>query len=348
MKKTNLLLLSLILSLSLSYAQSGGKGSYAFLNLVTSPRIAALGGNSLAVWDHDLTAAAVNPSLITPNLSNSIALNFVDYYTDVSYGSVYFSRTFKKYGSFTGGIHYIDYGKFDAANTGGELTGTFKAAEYAPHIGWGRSLDSNFSIGANLKPVFSYLDDVRSFGLGVDIGAAYHNEHNLTLTFLARNVGRQITKEGGNEETEAYPFTMEIGVSKRLKHMPFRYFITYHHIEKFDLTYADPLTDKPEVDPLTNEPVKEDKIGDFADKFARHFIIGGEFLPSKNFSVRMGYNYMRRQELGVDTRMSTVGFSWGFGFRIRQFQFNYARSTHHLAGSPNYINITADLNRWIH
>lgn len=348
MKKFILLVLFVSYSTIFVQAQSGGQGTYSFLNLVTSPRIAAMGGNTLAVWDHDLATAAVNPSLLTPKISNNLVLNFVDHYADVNYGSVYYSRTFKKYGSFSGGLHYIDYGKFDAANTGGELTGTFKASEYALQLGWGRSLDSNFSVGANLKPVFSYLEEVRSFGLGVDVGASYHNDKNMTVAFLARNIGRQITKKGGSGETEAYPFTMEIGLTKRLKHLPFRYSITYHHIEKFDLTYKDPLTDKPDIDPLTNEPVKEDKIGDFADKLARHFIIGGEFLPTKNFSIRMGYNYMRRKEMGVSTRMSTVGFSWGFGFRVKQFQFNYARSTNHLDGSPNYVSIAADLNKWLH
>lgn len=347
MKKSLFVITFIIVTASCVNAQSGGNGTYAFLNLVTSPRIAAMGGNTLSVWDDDLAVAAVNPSLITPKMSNNLVLNFADYYTDVNYGSAYYSRTFKKYGSFTGGIHYIDYGIFDRTNTGGDITGTIEASEYAIQLGWGRSLDSNFSIGANLKPVFSYLDSERSFGLGVDVGASYHNKNDLTVSVLARNAGRQITKEATGE-MEAYPFTMEIGVTKRLKHLPFRYSIIYHHIEKFDLTFTDSLTDKPSVDPLTNEAVKEDKVGDFADKLARHFIIGGEFLPSKNFSIRLGYNFMRRQELGVDSRMSTIGFSWGFGFRIKQFQFNYSRSTFHLAGSPNYISIATDINKLIH
>jgi opacity protein-like surface antigen len=329
------------------FAQSGGNTTYPFLNLVTSARIAAMGGNSLAVYDHDLGLAAVNPSLLSPQMSNQLAMQFVDYYTDINYGSVYFSRTFKKAGSFSAGIHYIDYGKFDRTDVGGDIIGSFVASEYAMQIGWGRRLDSNFSIGANIKPVVSYMDGDRSVGLGTDLAATYHNsKKDLAVSFLARNAGRQISREAPGE-MESFPFTTEIAVTKRLKHLPFRYSITYHHLEKFDLTFSDPLVDDPSIDPLTNQPIKEDKVGKFADKLARHFIIGGEFMPSKNFSVRLGYNYLRRKELGVDTRMSTVGISWGFGFRIKQFQFNYARSANHLAGSPNYISLIASLGDWI-
>jgi hypothetical protein len=45
----------------------------------------------------------------------------------------------------------------------------------------------------------------------------------------------------------------------------------------------------------------------------------------------------------VPEKASTVGFSWGFGFRVAAFQFSYARSTYHLVGSPNFITITANL-----
>ena len=336
-----------VLFITGSFAQSGGNSSYPFLNLVTSARIASMGGNSLAIYDNDLGLAAVNPSLISPDMHHQLAMQFVDYYTDINYGSVYFSRTFKKVGSFTAGIHYIDYGKFDRTDVGGDITGSFSASEYAMQIGWGRRLDSSFSIGANIKPVVSYMDGDRSVGLGTDLAATYHNPKNdLAVSLLVRNAGRQISREAPGE-MEAFPFTAELAVTKRLKHLPFRYSITYHHLEKFDLTFKDPLVDDPAIDPLTNQPVKEDKVGKFADKLARHFIIGGEFMPSKNFSVRLGYNYMRRQELGVDTRMSTVGISWGFGFRIKQFQFNYARSANHLAGSPNYISLIASLGEWI-
>jgi len=76
----------------------------------------------------------------------------------------------------------------------------------------------------------------------------------------------------------------------------------------------------------------------------RHLIIGAEFALARNFYLRMGYNYQRRKELRVASRISTVGFSWGFGMRISKFHFSYARATYHLAGSPNIITITTNLS----
>jgi hypothetical protein len=39
-----------------------------------------------------------------------------------------------------------------------------------------------------------------------------------------------------------------------------------------------------------------------------------------------------------------VGFSWGVGLRIYKFKINYARSTYHQVGSPNYLSLTFDIN----
>jgi hypothetical protein len=71
--------------------------------------------------------------------------------------------------------------------------------------------------------------------------------------------------------------------------------------------------------------------------------LGGEFQIHKNFALRAGYNYKRRQELKVDSRKLMVGFSWGFAFRVKRFHFTYARSTYPLASSPNYFSITTSL-----
>jgi len=78
----------------------------------------------------------------------------------------------------------------------------------------------------------------------------------------------------------------------------------------------------------------------------RHIVLGAELNITKFLSIRGGYNYGRRQDNGVTTKMSTVGFSWGLGLRISKFHFSYARSRYHLAGSPNYITLTFNLQEF--
>ncbi len=326
-----------------SYGQPGGQGTYQFLNMATSARSAALGGNILAIKDNDVSLALMNPSLITKEMDKTLALNFVDYYTDINYGSVTGSLTFEKYGSFTGSIQYVDYGKFTQTDANGNIMGEFIAAEYAFIVGWGRQLDSNFSIGANIKGLYSHMFTDITNGLGADVAASYTvPSRNFTISLVARNAGKQINGYLPNQ-TEPLPFQLSLALSKKLKHLPFRYSIVYSRLDRYDLSYDDPSEDK--VDPLTNEPIKEDKVGKFFDNLGRHFIIGGEYTPSNALALRVGYNYGRRQEMGVDTRKSTVGFSWGIGLKIKQFQFNYSRSTYHLAGSPNYVSVVANLGQ---
>lgn len=334
-----------IFNIQSSFSQPGGNGTYQFLNLATSPRSAAMGGSILAIKDNDVSLALMNPSLITKEMDKALAFNYVDYYSDINYGSITGSKTFNKLGSFAASMQFVNYGKFTQADASGNVMGEFLAAEYAFALGWGRQLDSNFSIGANVKGMYSHMFSDITDGIAADVAASYNvPARNFTISLVARNIGKQL-RGYANGITEPLPFQLSVALSKKLKHLPFRYSIIYNRLDQYDLSYDDPAADK--VDPLTNEPIKKDKVGKFFDNLGRHFIIGGEFTPSNALALRVGYNYERRKELGVDTKMSTVGFSWGLGLRIKQFQFNYSRSTYHLAGSPNYVSIVVDLGKLI-
>ena len=351
MKKSFILPLFLFIIISfsnnLSYSQIGGDNTYEFLNMPNSARIAALGGNFLAIKDNDITLALANPSIITSDMHNQLALSFVDYFSDINYGFVSYSRTFPEIGSFVGTMQFIDYGKFTLADETGQKYGNFKASEYALNVGWGRELDSAFSIGANFKMIYSALESYTSFGIAVDVAGSYHiAKKQFTVSFIARNIGLQL-KSYRTGNSEPLPFELQLGLSKRLKHLPFRYSILLTHLEKWDLTYENTNNPSGGTDPITGEPNKKGGFEKFGDKLMRHIVIGGEFLITKNFSVRIGYNYQRRQELKVDSKLSTVGFSWGLGLRISKFHFSYSRSAYHLVGSPNYITITTCLSDFV-
>lgn len=325
-------------------AQTGGNQTYKFLNLTNSPRVAALGGNFLAIKDNDVLLTLSNPSLITPEMNNSLGMSFIDYYTDISYGYAIYSHDFEKIGTYTASFQYGSYGSFTYADETGTTGGEFNASDLAFNIGWARALDSSFSIGANLKFIYSSLESYNSYGLGVDVAGTYQAPRSgLTFSLIGRNIGTQL-KPYVSGQNETLPFELQFGLSNKLKHLPFRYSLLLTNLQKWDLTYDDPNDPDQQYDPITNEPIEESGASQFFDKALRHVVIGGEFLPFKSISIRMGYNYQRRQELGVSSRMSTVGFSWGLGVKISKFQFNYARSAYHLAGSPNFISITTNLS----
>ncbi|NVO02472.1 MAG: type IX secretion system protein PorQ [Bacteroidetes bacterium] len=350
--KTKLILLVFLLSFFVSnfqsFAQIGGSTTYQFLNLPNSARISALGGNALAIKDGDLSLALYNPSLLSKSMNNHLALSFVDYYSDINYGFASYSRTFKKLGVFDAGIQFASYGKFTEASETGDVLGTFKSSDYCLSFGWAKPLDSMFSIGANLKTIYSnYYQQYNSFGIAVDVAATYFNsKKNLSVSLIAKNIGRELHSYVHNNP-EPLPFEVQLGVSKKLEHVPFRISVVVQHLEKWDLTYEDPNNPTLTVDPLTNEPIPEKKFSKFADKLGRHFVFGGEFAIMKSLFVRVGYNYQRRKELLVDSRKSTVGFSWGLGIKISKFQISYARAKYHLVGSPNTITVCTNLSDFI-
>lgn len=336
----SLFLPAILLTSLAAHAQIGGKYVYQFLNVPASARIAALGGTLITVKDHDLNTALQAPSLINPSMDRSLALSGVLYPDGVKFGNAAFARDYGKLGTFLAYMHYANYGEFRETNVFGDQEGTFRAADYALNLGWGYQYNPLFSVGAGMKFIYSDYYLYNSFGIGVDISATYLDTvNNWTATILARNAGAQIDYYvKGN--AEPLPIELLLGVSKRLKHTPLRFNITYRHLQKFDLSYNDPF-DLSGVDPLTGE-AQQKKIN-FWNKLSRHFIIGTEILLSRNFHLRAAYNFQRRRELVVDTAPGTVGFSFGFGLKISKFVLGYGRGNFHQAGGADHFSITMNL-----
>ncbi len=324
-------------------AQENGQYAFTFLEQPVSARTVALGGNMAAIYDHDITLAFVNPSLIDAQMNNDLGLSYVNFFAGVNYGLAQYSRTFQKAGSFLASLQYINYGQFDYANPDGTRSGTFGAADYALNVGWGRPLSPNLSIGASGKLISSYYETYQAFGIAVDVAGTYRTDDGWTFSLVASNIGTQL-KGYVSGVTAPLPFNLQAAASKQLEHVPLRLCIGITHLEKWNLSLADSLNPAGGIDPLTGKPVPLSGISNFGDHLMRHLVFGGELSLGKNLTLRAGYNYLRRKELTISERQGLVGFSWGFGIRISHFRINYARTTYHLAGSPNYFTLTTSLD----
>ncbi|HNW89303.1 MAG TPA: type IX secretion system protein PorQ [Bacteroidales bacterium] len=340
MKRISAILFSVFFTVNV-FGQTGGNNTYEFLNLPTSARVAALGSNFLAANDDDLSLAVINPSLIGENLHHQISLSFAEYISDVNYGTVAYSHTFKKAGSFATALQFINYGRFIEADETGLTYGNFSGGEYAFTLGWGRKLHKNFLLGADLKMIYSQLEKYNSFGLAVDVAGTYFSEKNgFMASVIFKNIGRQLDAYvPGN--IEPLPFEIQLGISQRFKKLPLRYSVVYNHIEKWDLTYTDPRISS--VDPMTGDTISRGKVEIFADKLMRHFTLGMEFYPAKRFYISIGYNYQRRHELRTEIKKGIVGFSFGCGINVYKFRISYAWAKYHLKGSPNTFTIATNL-----
>jgi len=330
MAKRSIHIIILSLLVSVSHAQTGGDNVYEFLNLTHSGLVSSLGGANVSLRSGNLNLAYHNPALLDSGMNNSLALNYVNYFAGVNYGQAIYSKNYNVKGSFAAGLTYLNYGSFTAADPSGNITGTFSASEYALMLIYSRPIDTLFSIGINVKPVLSHLEQYTSFGFAVDLGAGYHNRTGLfSAGIVLKNIGLEVTTYAG-EKRQKLPFEIQAGVSQKLAHAPFRFSLTARHLEKFDLTYV-------YNDTSSSNGVNRSR--DFFENLLRHTVIGVEILPHKNFYLSAGYNYQRRRELKIDSKVSAVGFSWGFGINTSFMNIEFGRATYHLAGSSNHISI---------
>ena len=202
----------LILTSAAASAQIGGRYTYQFLNLVNSPRQAALGGKVVTNYDWDPSQALYNPASINPEMDNQFQLNYVNYFDDVNYGTASYAYLWdRRTQVFHAGVTYINYGQFDGFDEAGNPTNSFSGGEVALSAGYARNIPyTDFHVGANVKLISSKLEQYSSFGGALDIAIMYvYEPWDLHIAAVARNIGTQFTPF--NEVYEPLPFELIFG-----------------------------------------------------------------------------------------------------------------------------------------
>lgn len=343
MKKKIYVLFLLLMTVNILFAQQKD-GTYTFLSTTNSARVAALGGVMLPIYDSDIQLVTFNPSLINSEINNSMSLSYVDYFNDINFGTFQYGHSFEKIGSFVGTIQYHNYGDFFySGETGIVETNQFYVSDYAINLGWGRQLNDRLSIGANLKFAGIQYEDNSSFAIAVDVAGTYITKSNWVISLAARNIGSELYNNY-QSYNNSLPFRMQIGTSKKLEHLPLTIVVIYDNLQKWDLSYYDPLDLEGNYDPMTGEYLEKKKVDKFAKNLFSHFVFASELNLGKNLSIRLGYNYGYRQTMKSPTRKGVVGLSYGVGINVYKFNISYSRSEMHIHGSPNYITITTNLN----
>ncbi len=322
-----------------SFAQSGGTDAYQILNTSFSARLAVL-NQPASVYDSDVNMGLFNPAMLNDKMYHKVAFNIVDYYSDVKFASACYVMPVKDIGLMSISFSSINYGDFDLTDELANEIGTFSANEQLISLGFGKQIFENINVGLNMKTLFSNLESYSSIAVSSDLALAYVNpDNNLAFSVLARNIGRQITSY--TDQKENLPFQLDLGVSKSLDHLPFRFVLGYKNLQNFDLTYQNEFS----TTLLNEDGIEESTDNNFGSKLFRHFDVGGELTLGKRLDIRFGYNAQRRSELKLTSNSRLVGFSWGLGLKISHFYLNYGRSTYHLYGSPNYFSITTDISK---
>lgn len=341
MKKLVLLITSLVfLQPSNMLAQVGGEHVYEFLRLPASARASGLGGEHVAVMDEDLGMTYHNPSILNATMHQQLSLHNDFYVAGINHGFFSYAHHFDSLKTtFNVGVKYISYGSFNATDVTGTTSGTFNAGEYAFLVGAARKY-KRLSYGANLKLVSSNLESYNSFGIAADAGVTYHHpDKGLTIALVAKNIGTQLSTYTGFRED--IPFDLQLGVSKKLQYLPFRFAITGHHLHQWNIRYDDPAN-APKSLIETDEPEDKKYI---VDQLFRHLIFSGEIYLGRALRVRVGYHHQRSQELKLSNIRSLAGYSFGAGVHIKRIKIDYGKVFYNLAGSNNHISFTYHMGK---
>ncbi|PWB23667.1 type IX secretion system protein PorQ [Flavobacterium sp. HTF] len=330
-----LVLFLLILLSSVSFGQIGGRYTYQFLNLTTSPRQAALGGKTITIYDEDVNQVMFNPATLNAEMDNHLAMNYGNYYGEASYGTASYAYTYDRHlQTFYAGVSYINYGIFEGYDENGQATSNFTGSEGALSLGYAYNIPfTDIHVGANAKLITSTLESYNSVGGAIDLGFLYINEENdLNLALVVRNLGTQFTTYSGIQEK--LPLEIIAGVSQELEHVPLRWHLSLENLQQWNISFSNPVRGETNIDGSTSE----EKVS-FVNNALRHVVIGAELFPKKAFNIRLGYNFRRGEELRVEEQRNFSGVSLGFGLKMNRLKFNYSYSRYTLAANTSLFGL---------
>ena len=301
-----------------AFAQLGGKKSFEFLNVPNNARLAALGGINVSLADRDVNSMFSNPTLVGDTLTGFASASYQFYVADVGQTTAAYAHKFRKIGTLTFGVQYLNYGQIKSYDATGADIGTYRSGESALVVSKSHQI-SNFRFGVALKMAFSSIAGYRANALMMDIGGLFvHPQQDFTVGLTIKNVGF-VMSDYSETSTSRLPFDVRIGATLKPEHMPLRFSLAAYN-----------LTDRYD----SNEPSDGDEAGSVT-KIFRHINFGAEVLLHRNFNLMVGYNYLVHQELKLENAGGIAGISFGFSATIRSFEFVFSRSAY-MVGNAGY------------
>ena len=325
-----------------SQAQVAGLSTLAVLDMPSDARTAAFGMDYLAVYDANVLQRLDNPSLLF-HPQRQVSLNVATLFAHSAYGALAHSFDVHKVGQITLGLRFCNYGSFEGYDASDLPTGDFRAGDYMLVVGWGVVRDSNWAVGANVKPVYSQYDTYKALALALDVAGTYVSDsRQLVASVAARNIGSQVMTF--DNEVERLPYELSATCSYKLRRAPFRLYAALTELQRWNLRYDDDLNPSSTTDPFTGAVTRDSDTKVFFDRLARHVVAGVELDVSNRFFVRVGYNYRQTKETQYAGNTNGSGFSFGLGLKAKRFDFSFARNNYHLSQAVNYFTLDFKLN----
>lgn len=294
------------------------------LKLPASSHVAALGGQIVSLIEDVPMAGWSNPALYANASDKSLSLDFMTYAASSQWMGAHFTKAFGERHTMAVGAQYMNYGSMDETDASGNVIGTISAKDFVIGVGYSYLFSDRWTGGANAKYLVSNLAGYSAMALSVDLGLNYFDEDNdLSLSAALQNVGTQVKTYDNGIHTHL-PFTLAIGFSKGMAHLPVRFHVTMTDVTRWKSSYY--------VLPEQKDEQKSDKVS-FGKRALNHFIVGIDVQPSNTFYLSLGYNFRRANELKAAGSSHLAGLSAGGGINVKRFQLGLSYAKYHQAGN---------------
>lgn len=300
------------------------------LRLPASSHAAALGGQNVTLIEDEPTAGWYNPALYANVSDLSAGLNFMTYAAGSTWMGAHFVKAFGERHTMAVGAQYMNYGKMDETDEAGNTLGQFSAKDIVIGAGYSYLLSDRWTGGANLKMMVSNLVDYTALAAAIDVGVNYYDdENNLSVSASLQNIGTQLKAYHDGQRTHL-PFTLALGFSKGMAHLPVRFHVTMTDVTRWKSSYY--------VLPENKDKDKSDKVG-FGKKALNHFVLGLDILPTDYLYLSVGYNFRRAYELKASGSSHLAGLSAGAGVNVKHFKFGVSYAKYHQASNSIMANV---------
>ena len=300
------------------------------LRLPASSHAAALGGQHVTLIEDEPTAGWYNPALYANVSDLSAGLDFMTYAAGSTWMGAHFVKAFGERHTMAVGAQYMNYGKMDETDEAGNTLGQFSAKDIVIGAGYSYLLSDRWTGGANLKMMVSNLADYTALAAAVDVGVNYYDDENdLSVSASLQNIGTQLKAYHDGQRTHL-PFTLALGFSKGMAHLPVRFHVTMTDVTRWKSSYY--------VLPENKDKDKSDKVG-FGKIALNHFVLGLDILPTDYLYLSVGYNFRRAYELKASGSSHLAGLSAGAGVNVKHFKFGVSYAKYHQASNSIMANV---------
>lgn len=325
--------IAVIISSSSLYAGNTSlTGTLGMQFLKIAPGARPLGmANSFTALSDDVNAVYFNPAGLIEIDKRQVSFTHLEWLGGIKYEHFAYTPKkelkFKKLGelfkskklgelkldNFAGSLSYISFGKFERRDSSGDKLGEeFGAYSLVLVFSGAKKIFPALNSGINIKLLYEKIDHLSSIGLAFDFGIKYFPSqikirnfvvNNLTLGAVLQNfgfVGRKSAKENN-----FLPLTLKLGSAYRINKIP-----------------TGPLTLALDLSiPIDNYPTLS---------------TGLEFFFRRLLYLRAGYSY---KFTGNDWDNGLAGFSFGMGFKMKTYTFDYAYVPYSDLGNTHRLSL---------